>query len=449
MNDDLFICFDRTTLPEVYRRALLGFETLLSSVRRYTQLIIELNDLYDRCLNPLCETDPEAETWILTDHDKVEYEQNGLGRRESEHKIKLLAPNLRAALNALPRPPHVTERVILDGGVTGNSHAHALLEIARRIVGPYGPADEASAEIALCDLPSIWLTPDNLMHISTKMPYEFAEAAQQIRSTRQPIISFEDPFRCFEFAEGGRKCKIAPDIQLSHLLSAGTKLAIEAVNTLCAIHFNCDAEDAGHWQFIVRPGTLFHKSARALSCLLQVNVLRDAICEANVDEAIRNGTSAVINLLGIESSSYHGWVCEAMDLVCHAAVWPWTEDGPRSNMIEPRLEVESLHAQRILEKRRPTADVGARNMLVPDAQRALPPTATNVYSPWIDSRKMKEVMKDNAIECRSDSTIGRTKKKWKAESQEGSNHQRFRFRLSTLVELGIKFPDEWNTSPLT
>lgn len=68
------------------------------------------------------------------------------------------------------------------------------------------------------------------------------------------------------------------------------------------------------------------------------------------------------------------------------------------------------------------------------------------YSPWIDSPKMIEMMKANGIRGTSDAGIKRTKKTWQAEAQTGSNNQRFRLKLSTLDELGIKYPAEWNTS---
>jgi hypothetical protein len=53
-------------------------------------------------------------------------------------------------------------------------------------------------------------------------------------------------------------------------------------------------------------------------------------------------------------------------------------------------------------------------------------------------------MKNNAIRGKmSDSTIKRTKKKWGVNPQPGSNGQRFRFKLFTLDQLGVNYPDSW------
>jgi hypothetical protein len=66
------------------------------------------------------------------------------------------------------------------------------------------------------------------------------------------------------------------------------------------------------------------------------------------------------------------------------------------------------------------------------------------YSPWIESREMIAVMKMNGIPSVKDHTIRRRKRDWGAESQPKSNHQLFRFKLSRLQELKIKYPESWD-----
>lgn len=73
------------------------------------------------------------------------------------------------------------------------------------------------------------------------------------------------------------------------------------------------------------------------------------------------------------------------------------------------------------------------------------------YSPWLESPDFIPVMQTNKIKATnkrgySEKSITRTKQRWAAESQVGSNHQRFRFKLATLRELGIVFPPKWNAA---
>ena len=54
------------------------------------------------------------------------------------------------------------------------------------------------------------------------------------------------------------------------------------------------------------------------------------------------------------------------------------------------------------------------------------------------------MMLDNGIRGTGERNITRKKQEWQAESQAGTNNQLFRFQLSTLTALGIKYPAEWN-----
>jgi hypothetical protein len=82
---------------------------------------------------------------------------------------------------------------------------------------------------------------------------------------------------------------------------------------------------------------------------------------------------------------------------------------------------------------------------VDDDENPAAETATKKeHSPWIDAPKMIELMRANAIRGKSDSTITRKKSEWKAEFQQGSNSQLFRFKLAHLRKLGITFPREWD-----
>lgn len=73
-----------------------------------------------------------------------------------------------------------------------------------------------------------------------------------------------------------------------------------------------------------------------------------------------------------------------------------------------------------------------------------PQSVADIYSPWIGSPEFIPVMKMNGIRGVGDTNIRRKKKEWGAESQEGSNHQIFRFHLQKLNNLGISYPAEWN-----
>ena len=65
------------------------------------------------------------------------------------------------------------------------------------------------------------------------------------------------------------------------------------------------------------------------------------------------------------------------------------------------------------------------------------------FSPWIDSPEMIALMKFNGHNSTGDKTIQRYKQKWKAESQPDTNHQKFRFHLPTLKDLGINPLPDW------
>lgn len=77
------------------------------------------------------------------------------------------------------------------------------------------------------------------------------------------------------------------------------------------------------------------------------------------------------------------------------------------------------------------------------------------YSPWIDAPQFIEVLKMNCIMPTkrtkkpgdSDRTISRKKKLWKAEPQQGTHNQKFRFDLSFLDANGVCYPTEWRDSP--
>lgn len=72
-------------------------------------------------------------------------------------------------------------------------------------------------------------------------------------------------------------------------------------------------------------------------------------------------------------------------------------------------------------------------------------------SPTLDRSKMVTLLKINDIgadEKPSDRTITRKKKEWQAEFVEGTHKQRFRFRLSTLRQMGVTYPQEWDNDRL-
>ena len=93
-------------------------------------------------------------------------------------------------------------------------------------------------------------------------------------------------------------------------------------------------------------------------------------------------------------------------------------------------------------------DLQSQFARIGDGERPEPPAPQSTngveYSPWIGSPEMIRLMKTNGIRGLGERNITRRKQDWQAESQVGTNNRLFRFKLSTLTELGISYPAEWN-----
>lgn len=76
--------------------------------------------------------------------------------------------------------------------------------------------------------------------------------------------------------------------------------------------------------------------------------------------------------------------------------------------------------------------------------KSQPAASSPEYSPWIDAKRMIELMKSNGDTSTEEWSVGRRKKQWGSESQSGSNNRVFRFRLTRLRNLSIKYPSEWD-----
>lgn len=69
----------------------------------------------------------------------------------------------------------------------------------------------------------------------------------------------------------------------------------------------------------------------------------------------------------------------------------------------------------------------------------------NEYSPWIKAKDLKsKLFPLNNYECYSPQTVRRRKVEWKAEFKSPKDYTTFRFPLSTLRQLGVKYPHEWD-----